>query len=228
MIIEICAFNIQSCFIAEKGGADRIELCSDPLQGGTTPSYGLIAYALEHVSIPVFPMIRPRGGSFVYDADELALMKKDILTCRELGCPGIATGVQLPDGRINTEQLKQIIEWAYPMTVTCHKVFDAVPDASEALEAVIAAGCGRVLTSGLQKTALGGAALLSQLVVQAAGRIIVMPGGGVRSSDIAQLVRETGAKEFHSSALVSKGTNHIADEHEVRMMADVLKGIGDL
>ncbi|MFI5196230.1 MAG: copper homeostasis protein CutC [Chitinophagales bacterium] len=226
MILEICAFNIQSCFIAEKGGAGRIELCADPLQGGTTPSYGLIAYALEHVSIPIYPMIRPRGGNFVYDADELALMKKDILACRELGCPGIATGVQLPGGKINTEQLKQITEWAYPMTVTCHKVFDASPDAFEALEAVIAAGCGRVLTSGLQKTALGGAALLSQLVVQAAGRIIIMPGGGVRSSDIAQLVRETGAKEFHSSALVAKGTNHIADEQEVRMMTDVLKGIG--
>jgi len=222
MILEVCAYNIRSCFVADKGGAGRIELCADPLQGGTTPSYGLIQYALAHISIPVYPMIRPRGGNFVFDADELAIMKKDILTCRELGCPGIATGVQLPGGRINVEQLKQITEWAYPMSVTCHKVFDGAPDAFEALEDVIAAGCARILTSGLQKTALAGANLLSQLVAQAAGRIIIMPGGGVRSSHLAQLVAETGAKEFHSSALTEKATNHIADEQEVRMMANGL------
>ena len=223
MLLEICAFNIQSCLNAEKGGAGRIELCADPLQGGTTPSYGLIEYALEHLSIPVFPMIRPRGGNFSYDGDELAIMKKDILTCRQLGCPGIATGLHVPDGRIDTEQLKRITEWAYPMSVTCHKVFDGAPDAFEALEAVIAAGCGRILTSGLQKTALGGAALLAQLVSQAKDRIIIMPGGDVRSSGLAELINETGAKEFHSSALIARGTNHIADEQEVRAMSDVLR-----
>ena len=224
MILEICAFNIQSCFVAEKGGAQRIELCADPLQGGTTPSFGLVQYALEHLSIPVFPMIRPRGGNFIYDADELAIMKTDILTCRALGVPGIATGVQLPDGRIDVEQMKRIVEWAYPMSVTCHKVFDGVPDAAEALEALIAAGCNRVLTSGLKKTALESTGLLSQLIAQAAGRIIIMPGGGVRSSHLAQLAKETGAKEFHSSALIARGTDHVADIQEVQMMAGALNG----
>jgi len=228
VVLEVCAYNIQSCFIAEKGGAGRIELCADPLQGGTTPGYGLIHYALEHISIPIFPMIRPRGGNFIYDAHELAIMKKDIGLCKELGCPGIATGVQRPGGRIDAEQLKRITEWAYPMAVTCHKVFDAIPDAAETLEAVIAAGCSRLLTSGLHKTAIDGAAVLSQLVAQAAGRIIIMPGGGVRSFNIAQLVKETGATEYHSSGLVTKGASHIADEQEVRMMVNVLKnGAGD-
>lgn len=224
MTLEICAFNIRSCIIAEKGGANRIELCADPTYGGTTPSYGLIQYALEHISIPIFPMIRPRGGNFIYDAEEIVIMKKDILICRELGCPGIATGIQLPDGRIDVEQMKRLTELAYPMTVTCHKAFDGTPDASEALEDVIAAGCGRVLTSGLHKTALAGASVLAQLVKQAAGRIIIMPGGGVRSSDLAQLVKETGADEYHSSALLTKAPDYIADEQEVRNMVTAIRG----
>ena len=218
LILEVCAFNIQSCRVAEQGSAKRIELCADPLHGGTTPSYGLIEYALREISIPIFPMIRPRGGNFVYDADEIAVMKKDIIICKELGCPGIATGIQLPDGRINVEQMKRISALAYPMVVTCHKAFDAAPDAFAALEDVIAAGCARVLTSGLHKTAVDGAAVLAELVALAAGRIVVMPGGGVRSSNIAQLVQETGAIEYHSSALLARATDHIADEQEVRML----------
>jgi copper homeostasis protein len=224
MILEICAFNIQSCFIAEQGGAQRIELCADPLQGGTTPSHGLLQYAMEYITIPIFPMIRPRGGNFIYDAHELSIMQKDIQLCKSLGYPGIATGVQLPGGKIDVYQLKQITEWAYPMSVTCHKVFDGAPDAAEALEAVIAAGCARILTSGLQKTATDGAGTIAQLIAQAAGRIIIMPGGGVRSSNISQLVRDTGAHEYHSSALVARVTNHIADKQEVRLLG---LGIGN-
>lgn len=218
MILEICAFNIQSCRIAEKAGAKRIELCADPQAGGTTPSYGLIEYALRELSIPIFPMIRPRGGDFVYDDDEMAVMKRDIMICKDMGCPGIATGVQLRDGRINTEQMKHIAAWAYPMVVTCHKVFDRTPDAFEALNDVIAAGCSRVLTSGLHKTALEGSGVLAELVSMANGHIVIMPGGGVRSENIAQLVKETGATEFHSSALIARATDHIADEQEVRML----------
>ncbi len=222
MILEVCAYNIQSCFIAEKNGASRIELCSDPLQGGTTPSYGVIQYALNKISIPVFPMIRPRGGDFIYDTDELAIIKKDILVCRELGCPGIATGIQLPGGHIDADNLKRIVEWAHPMAVTCHKVFDGTPDAFVALEDVISAGCTRILTSGLCKTALEGAKLISQLIARSAGRIIIMPGGSVRSSNIALLAGQTGANEYHSSALVSKGVNHIADGNEIRSIVATL------
>ena len=222
-LLEVCAFNIQSCLIAERAGAGRIELCMDPMQGGTTPSYGLIEYVLDKISIPAFPMIRTRGGNFVYDADELAIMKRDVLACRELGCAGIATGIQLSDGRIDVENLKRIVEWAHPMTVTCHKVFDATPDAFAALEDVIAAGCTRILTSALHKTAVEGTDVLKQLVVQAGDRIIIMPGGGVRSSNIGKLAEDTGAQEFHSSGLIARGTNHIADEEEVRLMVEQLK-----
>ena len=233
MILEVCAFNVQSCFVAEKAGAGRIELCVDPLQGGTTPSYGLIEYVLEKISIPAYPMIRPRGGNFVYDADELAIMKNDILTCRALGCPGIATGIQLSNGRIDIENLKRIVAWAHPMTVTCHKVFDTTPDAFEALEDVIAAGCSRILTSGLHKTAIEGAEILKKLVAQAGDRIIIMPGGGVRSSNISQLVNETGAQEYHSSGLVVRATDFVANEEEVRAMVRGLspalsKGAGEV
>lgn len=222
MQLEICAYNIQSCLAAERAGAARIELCADPDVGGTTPSYGLIKYALEHLSIPVFPMIRPRGGNFVYDAHELAIMKQDIITCRELGCKGIATGILLPDGTIDVENMTELVRLAYPMVVTCHKAFDRTPDAAQALESVIAAGCRRVLTSGLCATALDGAALLAQLQGLAAGRIIIMPGGGVRSSNIAQLVTETGAAEYHSSGIVDKSGSYMADEQEIRAMSAVL------
>jgi len=223
MLLEVCAFNIQSCFIAEQGGAGRIELCAEPQAGGTTPSYGMVQYALEHINIPVFPMLRPRGGNFTFDDHELAIMQKDISVFKQLGVRGIATGVQLHDGRIDTGKLKQIVAWAYPMEVTCHKVFDGTPDATEALEAVISSGCKRVLTSGLQKTATGGTSILAQLVTQAAGRIIIMPGGSVRSTNIAQLKRETGAAEFHSSALTARGTSYIADVDEVKALCAELR-----
>ncbi len=218
MPLEVCAFNIRSCFIAEKAGASRIELCGNPLQGGTTPSYGTIVHALTNITIPVFPIIRPRGGNFVYDRDELSIIKKDILTCKDLGCKGIATGVLTVDNSIDVSVIKQIVEWAYPMQVTFHKAFDEVPDAYEALEILIDAGCRRVLTSGLRRTATEGVATISQLVKVAADRIIIMPGGGVRAHNIRDLAQETGAKEFHSAAMINISISETADEEEVRMM----------
>ena len=218
MVLEVCAFNIQSCFIAQRAGAGRIELCADPVQGGTTPSYGLLDYAIKHISIPIYAMIRPRGGNFLYDNAEFAIMLRDVQVCKDLGYPGIATGIQLADGEIDTERMKQIVELAHPMEVTCHKAFDATPDAARSLEKLIEVGCQRVLTSGLHKTAVEGASVLAALVQQAAGRIIIMPGGSVRSSNIKQLAQDTGAVEFHSSGLVVKGGDYIADEDEVMAM----------
>jgi len=219
MLLEICAFNIRSCFIAESAGASRIELCANPLQGGTTPSYGTILHALGNINIPVFPIIRPRGGDFVYDNDEMSIIKKDILTSKDLGCKGIATGVLTVDNTIDISAIRQIVEWAYPMQVTFHKAFDEVPDAFEALEILIDAGCKRVLTSGLHRTAMEGAVTVSQLVTQAAGRIVVMPGGGVRGHNIADLAKQTGTKEFHSAALVNMLNSETADENEVKLMS---------
>ncbi len=225
MILEVCAFNIQSCLIADKAGASRVELCADPLEGGTTPSYGLIQYALAYTHIPVWPMIRPRGGSYVFDEADMAIILKDILICRELGCPGIVTGVQLPNGKIDTIQMKRIVDLAYPMAVSCHKVFDETPDAFEALDSLIEAGCVRVLTSGLQKTAMEGAPLLAKLLEHAAGRITIMPGGTIRSSNIASIANSTGAKEFHSSGVISRGVVNISDEEEVKRMVAALKSV---
>ena len=223
MLLEICAFNIQSCFVAQASGAGRIEFCSDPLQGGVTPSFGAIEYALEHLTIPVFPMIRPRGGDFIYDVAEMEIMKRDILKCKELGCIGIATGSQNPNKELNIEQLKWLVEWAYPMQVTCHKVFDMVADPFQSLEELISAGVSRVLTSGTKKTALEGASILAGLVNQANGRITIMPGGGVRSSNLGQLVTHTQATEFHSSGILSRATEFIANEDEVRALVSILK-----
>lgn len=204
-------------------GAGRIELCSSPADGGVTPSAGIVAYTLQHISIPVFPMVRPRGGNFVYNTDEIAVMKQDIMLFKQMGCPGIATGVQLSNNRIDTENLKKLVEWAYPMQVTCHKVFDRVPDAHEALEAVIASGCTRILTSGLHSTAIAGAAVLSSLIAQAGNRIIIMPGGGVRSTNIASLIAETHSIEYHSSGIIDMKTTQMANNDEVAAMVNTLK-----
>jgi copper homeostasis protein len=223
MILEVCAYNIHSCLIAEKAGASRIELCSNPLQGGVTPGIGIIEYTLSQLSIPVFPMIRPRGGNFVYDAVELEIMRRDIEACKRLGCPGIATGILTAAGKIDTENLKRLVEWAYPMQVTCHKAFDVTTDAFATMEDVIATGCNRILTSGLARTATEGSNILAQLVAQAADRIIIMPGGGVRSTNIAQLANDTKASEFHSSALLPGNTDQVANEDEVRLLVAQLQ-----
>jgi len=227
-ILEVCAFNIQSCIIAAHAGAKRVELCDNPKEGGTTPSYGTIQRVKERVSIAVYPIIRPRAGDFLYNEDEFAIMKKDIELCKQLGCEGISTGVQLEDGSIDTERMKRMVEWAYPMGVTCHKIFDITPDPYKALEQLIDCGCERVLTSGSAGTAVEGISVLAKLVAQAADRISIMPGGGVRAANIAQLM-QTGATEFHTSARITVspvasannsglGNLYITDENELKNM----------
>jgi copper homeostasis protein len=223
LLLELCAYNIQSCHIAVSAGAGRIELCSSPADGGITPGYGIIKYAIEHISIPVFPMIRPRGGNFLYDSEELEIMKKDILLCKEIGCKGIAIGAHKADKQLDADNMKRFVEWAYPMEVTCHKVFDRVPDPFEALHILIDAGCSRLLTSGLQNSAVDGAELIVPLIAAAAGRITIMPGGGVRSSNISKLATATNAREFHSSGILSMSTSQIADKTEVTNIIKALK-----
>ena len=199
-IFEVCAFNIQSCLIAEKAGSQRVELCDNPVEGGTTPSYGTIRQVREKVNIHLFPIIRPRAGNYWYDDNEFNIIREDIKLCRELGCDGISVGVQQLDGTIHTERLKQIVAWAGPMSVTCNRVFDTVPDPYAALEEIIACGCARVLTSGQATAAPEAAALLAELVRMAGDRIIIMPGAGINASNIEQLIKDTGAQEYHGSA----------------------------
>jgi copper homeostasis protein len=235
LLLEVCAFNVQSCVIAQRAGAKRAELCDNPLEGGTTPSYGAIKLAREKLSIQLYPIIRPRAGNYFYDEEEFSVIKHDILLCKELGCDGISVGIQKQDGTIDIERFKRIVEWAYPMGVTCNRVFDAAPDAIQALEDIIACGCERVLTSGQKSAAPDAIDILTQLVQQADERIIIMPGAGVRSSNIEQLIK-TGAKEFHTSAripvpntvthqnpaILDIGVPVIANEEELRNIVGIL------
>jgi copper homeostasis protein len=228
-IFEVCAFNIQSAIIAEKAGAARVELCDNPVEGGTTPSYGTIKQTREKISILLYPIIRPRSGNYLYDDNEFDIIKHDILMCKELGCNGISIGVQKIDGEIDTEKLKQIVEWAYPMGVTCNRAFDATPDPFKALEDIISAGCERVLTSGQKTSAPDAGDILQQLVKQGGERIIIMPGAGIKSTNIEKLKFESGAKEYHGSArkaianpmlfanplVTDFGNVYLADEEEL-------------
>jgi copper homeostasis protein len=229
-IFEVCAFNIQSAIIAEKAGAARVELCDNPVEGGTTPSYGTIVETRERINIDLYPIIRPRAGNYLYDEEEYAMMKRDILICRDLGCDGISVGAQKINGEINTEMLKRIVEWAGPMGVTCNRAFDCAPDPFKALEDVIGCGCERILTSGLKSAAPAAGKLLGELVKAAGDKIIIMPGAGIKSSNIKKLVSESNATEFHGSArkiapnpvtflnkeVSDYGNVYITDEQEVR------------
>ncbi|WP_210518875.1 copper homeostasis protein CutC [Hymenobacter terricola] len=198
--LEICAASLPSALAARAGGAHRIELCQNLEQGGITPSYGLIRETLAQLSIPVFVLIRPRPGGFVYSADELAIMRADVEMCRELGCAGVVLGALDAAGRVDLAACRGLIELAGPMAVTFHRAFDACPDQVLALEDIIGLGCQRVLTSGGQPTATAGQTQLAALVAQAAGRILIMPGAGITAANIQALANQTGAREFHTSA----------------------------
>ncbi len=210
-LLEIAVFSFESALIAQQSGADRIELCENPADGGTTPSYGYLKKAIEKIQIPVFPIIRPRGGDFLYSDAEWDIVLNDIRLCKDLGFSGIVTGSLHRDGLVNEAQLQQAVSLAYPMEVTFHRAFDRVSDPLIALEQVIAAGCTRILTSGLHPEVIAVTPLLKQLVRQAGNRMVIMPGSGVRSSNLAQLRAATGAREFHSSArlLVPSGMNSL-------------------
>lgn len=198
--LEVIAFNIDSCRIAEDAGAHRIELCDGPGEGGTTPSYGFIKAARKAVNIQLYPIIRPRGGDFLYSDAEFRIMTDDILFCKHTGCDGVVIGLLNADGTVDKKRTKQLVELAYPMGVTYHRAFDRAINPLLALEDIIETGCERILTSGQKPQATEGAQLISELIQKAANRIVIMPGSGVRSDNIAALARLTGANCFHSSA----------------------------
>lgn len=198
--LEVIAFTLESCTLIQKAGAHRIELCDNAAEGGTTPSYGFLKKARELVSIDLYPMIRPRGGDFLYSIDEFDAMKTEIQVCKEIGCDGVVFGLLNADGTVDRERTSMLVDLAYPMGVTFHRAFDRTRDAFEALETLIEVGCERVLTSGLMPNVTGGKHLLKQLVVAAEDRIVIMPGSGVRHNVLAELASFTGAIEFHTSA----------------------------
>ncbi|NLR57053.1 copper homeostasis protein CutC [Chitinophaga polysaccharea] len=198
--LEICAASVASCLAAAEGGANRIELCDNLLEGGTTPSYATIALAREKVKIDLYPIIRPRGGDFLYSDLEFEVMKKDIELCKQLGCNGVVIGILLPNGRVDQERCRILTQLAWPMGVTFHRAFDMTDNPFEALEDIISIGCERILTSGARNTAVEGAALLKDLLERANDRIAIMAGSGVRATNIAQLIQTTGITEFHTTA----------------------------
>lgn len=198
--LEVIGFTIESCLIAQAAGAHRIELCDNPSEGGTTPSYGFIKTARENLSIELYPIIRPRGGDFLYSEIEFEVMKADIQICKNLGCDGVVIGMLNSDGTVDKQRCKQLVDIAQPMGVSFHRAFDRTKDPFKALEDIISIGCERILTSGQKSVATDGVALLNELVKQANGRIIIMPGSGVRSDNIENLVKKTNATEFHTSA----------------------------
>lgn len=185
---------------AAAAGAHRLELCDNPAEGGTTLSYGVLKVLRRSVGIPMFPIIRSRGGHFVFSKEEIAAMTEDIVCCKTLGFEGVVIGALNADGHINYEATARWVEAAYPMEVTFHRAFDRCVVPAEALETIIKAGCNRLLTSGQKPDVNDATDAIQQYIAQADGRIIIMPGSGVRSAAITALAAATGAVEFHASA----------------------------
>lgn len=198
--LEVIGFTIEGCILAQSAGAHRIELCDNPGDGGTTPSYGFIKAAREKLQIDLFPIIRPRGGDFFYTDDEFEIMKTDVKLCKQLGCDGVVIGILNADGTVDKKRNAALVELAYPLGVTFHRAFDRTTDAFKAMEDIIDTGCERILTSGQKPNAMDGTDLIAQLIKQAGERIIIMPGSGVRSDNIMELAKKTGSTEFHTSA----------------------------
>lgn len=196
-IIEICLESVESVIAAEKGGADRVELCSDLFEGGLTPTIGTVKTALKKSNIKINAMIRPRGGDFCYSDEEFEVMKEDIKAFKETGINGIVFGILTPEGDVDVKRSKEIIELARPLAVTFHRAFDMTRDPYKSLEELIELGVDRVLTSGQEATVPEGADLLEELVQIAGDRIIVMPGCGITERNFPKLREKIKAKEYH-------------------------------
>jgi len=221
-LLEVIGFNIDGCIAAQAAGAHRIELCDNPGDGGTTPSYGFIKVAREELDIELYPIIRPRGGDFLYSGDEFEIMKADIEVCNELDCDGVVIGMLNADGTVDKERCKQLVELAYPMGVTFHRAFDRTADAFKAMEDIIDIGCERILTSGQKPNVLDGADLIAKLIEKAGERIIIMPGSGVRSNNIIEIAKRTKAVEFHTSARTAAESKM---EYKVKELNESLRSV---
>jgi copper homeostasis protein len=206
IVLEICADSIESAIEAEKGGADRIELCSGLTDGGLTPSYGLISTILSCISIPVNVLIRPRPGDFLYTQNDINVMKADIQTCKLLGVTGVVIGALQPNGRVHREFTRELIECAQPMSITFHRAFDMIPPSLmlEELEVLIQMGVDRILTSGGSATALQGAQKIRELVDRAGSRCIILGGSGITEENVVKLLTATGLREVHASMRSSR------------------------
>lgn len=229
LLFEVCVESTPGALAAEAGGADRVELCADLLEGGITPSPGSLQLAKARLKIPAMVLVRPRGGDFVYSEEEMAIMLGDIAAVKDAGLMGVVIGCLRADGRLDLDRLHTLVEAARPMQVTHHRAFDMCVDPLQALDELCQMGVDRLLTSG-QKDAAGDAIpLLRQLVERADGRLSVMPGGGLTPADIGAVVAQTGVREVHFAALhsvdspmqfrnpgCSMGAGEVPDEYELR------------
>lgn len=197
---EVCVDSTEGAAAAAQGGAHRVELCSGLVEGGTTPSRGLIERTIEQGGLDVVVLVRPRAGDFCYSGEEFEVMKRDVAHVREAGAAGVATGVLDPDGTIDEERTRCLVEAARPLPVTFHRAFDLTRDPFEALDTLLGLGIERVLTSGRQRRVEEGLDLVKQLVTAAGERLLVMPGGGVRSHNVHRILEVTGAREVHFTA----------------------------
>lgn len=197
LIVEVCVDSVESAIAAQLGGANRVELCDNLLEGGTTPSAGAIEIARKNLNIKLHVIIRPRGGDFCYSDVEFEIMKLDIEAAKEFGADGIVIGILKDDGNVDIKRTQTLIEIARPLSVTFHRAFDMTRDAFKALEDLISLGVERVLTSGQEESVIEGLDLITQLVKQANDRIIIMPGGGVNERNIKKIVEQSKVKEIH-------------------------------
>lgn len=217
--LEIACFNLESALIAQQGGADRIELCDDFSCGGITPNYGTFETARKLIHIDLYVMVRPRGGNFIYSMDEFEQMKRDILHFKKMNANGFVFGILNDDGSVNKIQNKELVELAKPLSCSFHRAFDVSSDLTKNLEDVIECGFKTILTSGQTKSAIEGINQLEELVKQSKDRIVIMPGGGVRSSNIELLKEKVQTTFYHSSAIAK---NDVADLEEVKLLKEKL------
>jgi len=221
--IEICAGNIESVLAADIGGADRVELCENLSEGGTTPSYGSIVLSKEKCGLDVFVIIRPRGGDFVYSEIEFEVMLQDVQTAVEIGADGIVIGCLKPDGTIDIEKCARLMEVAKGLPVTFHRAFDVTQDPFESLETIKSLGVNRILTSGQKNKAEEGVELIKKLQENAGTKLRIMPGSGINESNIQRIAISTGVNSFHASLREDVSENNYKVTYARRVKALIKK-----
>jgi len=220
---ELCAEHLDAALLAREGGADRIELCSGLSEGGLTPSHALLRATIDQSGLPVYVLLRPRSGNFVYSDQEFALIEEDLDHARQLGASGFVAGALKPDGSVDQQRMRRLVELAGPLEMTFHRAFDVSADLERALEDVIATGCKRILTSGGAENVLAGADRLGELVEQAAGRIAIAAGGGLRIANAAQVARRSRTTHFHGSMRRQAGETMVTDVNDIRAVIETLR-----
>ncbi len=216
MVLEIACFNLESCLIAQQAGASRIELCSDYQVGGITPSKELISEVRKKINSDLFVMIRPRAGNFIYSENEFLQVQETILFCKEQNCDGVVFGILNENNEVDIERCSKLVSMAKPMQCTFHRAFDECSEPEKALNEISECGFYRILTSGGKGNAIENLSQFKQLIELSKNKITIMPGGGIRSQNILEIIQQTGAKEFHSAAIID--TTVIADEKEIEKM----------